>query len=72
MNQAESHLSLETDNPLEQGNINNKNMATCCCQNIFIKYNCLKETVSPMIRWKIEIFLNLLASFSGYLKTEHY
>ena len=28
MNQAESHLSLETDNALEQGNINNKNMAT--------------------------------------------
>ena len=52
MNDTESHLSLETDNPLEQGKINNKNMATCCCQNVFIKHNCLKETVSPMIRRK--------------------
>ena len=52
MNHTESHLSLETDNPLEQGKINNKNMATCCCQNIFIKHICLKETVSPMIRGK--------------------
>ena len=42
MNDTESHLSLETDNPLEQGKINNKNMATCCCQNIFIQAQLFK------------------------------
>ena len=44
----QSFLTRKTDNPFEQGKINDKNMATCCYQNTFIKYNCLKKTVSPM------------------------